>query len=141
MLLKDVMNKEVVTVKPGVVLKDAAKVMCDRHIGSVVVAEEGSIVGILTQTDIVKAVTMEKDLESTLVEEVMNKKVTTIDYEKSVEDAVNLMMEKRIKRLPVTKDGKLVGIITASDIITVEPKLITGIASLLSMKIPGYKGG
>jgi CBS domain-containing protein len=141
MLLKDVMNKDVVTVRPDIVLKEAAKVMYERRIGSLVVAEEGNIVGILTQTDIVKAVTMEKDLESTLVEEVMNKKVTTIDYEKSVEDAVNLMMEKKIKRLPVTKEGKLVGIVTASDIITVEPKLITGIASLLSMKIPGYKGG
>lgn len=71
----------------------------------------------------------------------MKKEVVTIDYEKTVEDAVNLMMEKRIKRLPVTKDGKLAGVITASDIITVEPKLITGIADLLSMKIPGYRGG
>jgi CBS domain-containing protein len=88
-----------------------------------------------------KAVAEEKDLDATMVGEVMNRKVFTIDYEKTIEDAVNLMMEKRIKRLPVTKDGKLAGIITASDIITVEPKLITGIANLLSMKIPGYKGG
>jgi len=141
MLLKDVMNKNLVVVKPDINLKDAAKVMCDRHIGSLVVAKNDDIVGILTQTDVMKAIALEKNLEATFVEDVMNKKVTTIDYEKTVEDAVDVMMEKRIKRLPVTKDGKLVGIITASDIITVEPKLITGIASLLSMKIPGYKGG
>ncbi|MEM5836526.1 MAG: CBS domain-containing protein [Candidatus Aenigmatarchaeota archaeon] len=141
MLLKDIMNTNVVTVKPGVSLREAAKTMCEKHIGSLIVMEEEEIVGIITQTDILKAVAEEMDLDSTRVEDVMNKKVYTIDYEKTVEDAVNLMMEKRIKRLPVTKEGKLVGIVTASDIITVEPKLITGIASLLSMKIPGYKGG
>lgn len=141
MILKDVMNTNVTVVKPDITLKEAAKSMYDKHIGSLIVVEEDNIVGILTQTDILKAVALEKNLEATLVEETMNKKVATIDYEKSVEDAVNVMMDKKIKRLPVTKDGKLVGIITASDIITVEPKLITGIASLLSMKIPGYKGG
>ena len=141
MLLKDVMNTRVVVVEPEISLKEAAKTMCDKHIGSLIVIDNERIVGILTQTDILKAVALEKDLEATLVEEVMNKKVMTIDYEKSVEDAVDVMIEGKIKRLPVTKDGKLVGIITASDIITVEPKLITGIASLLSMKIPGYKGG
>lgn len=142
MLLKDVMNTKVVVVKPDVTLKDAAKVMHDGHIGSLVVMEnEKKIVGILTQTDIIKAVAHDKNLDLTLVEEIMNRKVLEIDYEKSVEDAVNVMIENRIKRLPVTKDGKLVGIVTASDIITVEPKLITGIANLLSMKIPGYRGG
>jgi len=141
MLLKDVMNRDVVMVRPDITLKDAAKAMYDRRIGSVVVVKDDTIVGILTQTDILKAVALEKPLDATFVEDVMHKKVTTIDYEKSIEDAVDVMMENRIKRLPVTKDGKLVGIITASDIITVEPKLIAGIANLLSMKIPGYKGG
>jgi CBS domain-containing protein len=141
MLLKDVMNKNVTVVGPDISLKEAARVMYEKHIGSLIITEDEKIVGILTQTDVLKAIALEKDLETTLVEEVMNKKVATIDYEKSVEDAVNLMIEQRIKRLPVIKEGKLVGIITASDIITVEPKLITGIASLLSMKIPGYRGG
>ncbi|MEM5829340.1 MAG: CBS domain-containing protein [Candidatus Aenigmatarchaeota archaeon] len=141
MLIKDVMNRSVVVVKPNISLRGASKLMCEKHIGSLIVVENEEIVGILTQTDILKAVAEERDLDLTTVEEVMNKKVFTIDYEKTIEDAVDLMMEKKIKRLPVTKDGKLVGIITASDIITVEPKLITGIASLLSMKIPGYKGG
>ncbi|MEM5853610.1 MAG: CBS domain-containing protein [Candidatus Aenigmatarchaeota archaeon] len=141
MLIKDVMNRNVVIVKPGISLREASRMMCERHIGSLVVVEDEDIKGIITQTDILKAVAQEKDLDTTTVGEIMNKKVFTIDYEKTIQDAVDLMMEKRIKRLPVTKEGKLVGIITASDIITVEPKLITGIANLLSMKIPGYKGG
>jgi CBS domain-containing protein len=141
MLIKDVMNRNVVVVRPDISLREASKVMCEKHIGSLIIVENDNIVGILTQTDILKAVAEERDLDATVVEDVMNKNVFTIDYEKTIEDAVNIMMEKRIKRLPVTKEGKLVGIITASDIITVEPKLITGIANLLSMKIPGYKGG
>lgn len=62
MLLKDVMNKNVVAVRPDISLKDAAKTMYDRHIGSLIVVDDENIVGILTQSDIIKAVTLEKIL-------------------------------------------------------------------------------
>lgn len=141
MMLKDVMNRNVIVASPSSTLKEAATIMYKKHIGSLVIVENESIVGIITTSDIIKAVANGVDLENTKVEDVMSRNVTTIEDDKTVEDAVNLMMEKNIKRLPVTKDGKLVGIITASDIITVEPKLIQGIAKLISMKIPGYRGG
>jgi predicted transcriptional regulator len=71
----------------------------------------------------------------------MTKNVIMIEPDKTIEDAVNLMTDNRIKKIPVVKDGNLVGIITASDIIVVEPKLIENIANLISIKIPGYRGG
>ena len=140
MMLKDVMNRNVIVASPSSTLKEAATIMYKKHIGSLVIVENESIVGIITTSDIIKAVANGVDLENTKVEDVMSRNVTTIEDDKTVEVAFNLMMEKNIKRVPVTKDGKLVGLITASDIITVEPKLIQGIAKLISIKIPGYRG-
>ena len=135
------MHKDVVTVRPNLSLREASKIMSKFGIGSLVVVEDENLVGIITSTDIIKAVAEGKDVDNTLVSEVMSKDVITVDPDESLEEAVEKMMEKNIKRLPVVEGGKLVGIITASDIIVVEPKLIEGIANLLSLKLPGYKGG
>jgi CBS domain-containing protein len=142
MLVRHVMNRSVVTAKLNTTLKEAAAVMSKLNIGSLIIlGNEGEISGIITSTDILKAIASGKDVETTLVEEVMSKPVITIEPDKSVEDAVNIMLEHKIKKLPVVEEGKLVGIITASDIITIEPKLIENIATLISLKLPGYKGG
>ena len=135
------MHKDVVTIRPNLSLREASKIMSKFGIGSLVVVEDENLVGIITSTDIIKAVAEGKDVDQTLVSEVMSKDVITVDPDESLEEAVEKMMERNIKRLPVVEGGKLVGIITASDIIVVEPKLIEGIANLLSLKLPGYKGG
>ncbi|MDI6798776.1 MAG: CBS domain-containing protein [Candidatus Aenigmarchaeota archaeon] len=142
MLIKDVMNRNVIATKPGVSVREAAKIMSKYHIGSLVVLEENKIIGILTEGDILrKVIAQDKDLDETKIREIMTQKVVTINSDKTIEDAVNLMMENRIKKLPVVDDDKLVGVITASDIMVVEPKLIEAISNLISLKIPGYRGG
>jgi CBS domain-containing protein len=141
MLVKDVMNANVLTVKPDIAVKEAATIMYKNHIGSLIVLEKEKIIGIITEGDVLKTVARDLDLNVTLVSEVMTKDVISIEPNKTIEEAVNLMTEKKIKKLPVIKDGELMGIITASDIIVVEPKLIENIANLISIKIPGYRGG
>lgn len=141
MFVRNVMNKKVVTAKPEITLREASKVMSQLHIGSLVIVEEEKIVGILTSSDVLKAIAKDRDPDLTLAEEMMSKPVKTIEPDKTVEEAVNIMIENRIKKLPVVRDGKLIGIITASDIIVVEPKLIASIASLLSLKLPSYSAG
>jgi len=141
MLVREVMNKNVITVKPDVTIKEAAGIMSNYHIGSLVVLENNKLLGILTERNVLVSVADGKDPELTTVEEVMTKKVITIDPSKTIEDAVALMIEHNIKKLPVVDGDKLVGIITASDIIVVEPKLIEGIAKLISINLPGYRGG
>jgi CBS domain-containing protein len=140
-LVREVMNKNVMTVKPDVTLKKAAEAMSNYHIGSLVVLENNKLVGIITERNVLVAVADGKDSELTTVEEVMTKKVITISPDKTIDEAITLMTEHRIKKLPVLDGEKLVGIITASDIIVVEPKLIEGIANLISIKLPGYRGG
>jgi len=141
MLVRDVMNKKVMTVKPDLILRKAVDIMSNYHIGSLVVLENDNLTGILTERNVLVAVAEGKDPELTTVEEVMTKKVITIEPSKTIEDAVNLMKDNNIKKLPVVDGEKLVGIITASDIIVVEPKLIEGIAKLISANISGYHGG
>jgi CBS domain-containing protein len=141
MIVRNVMHKDVITIHPNLSLREASKIMSKFGIGSLVVMEDEKLVGIITSTDIIKAIAEGKDVDNTLVSEIMSKDVVTVDPDESLEEAVEKMMERNIKRLPVVEGGKLVGIITASDIIVVEPKLIEGIANLLSLKLPGYKGG
>jgi CBS domain-containing protein len=115
--------------------------MIEFDIGSLVVTKGDNILGILTSTDILKAVSDGKNFDKTLAEEIMSKEVETIEPDKALEDAVDVMVKHKIKKLPVTENGKLVGIITTSDIFVVEPKLIESVASLISLKLPGYQGG
>ncbi|MCS7105709.1 MAG: CBS domain-containing protein [Candidatus Aenigmarchaeota archaeon] len=142
MLIKDVMNRNVIATKPETSVREAAKIMSKYHIGSLIVLEDEKIAGIITEGDILKKVIVEgKDLDETKVRDIMTEKVITISPDKTIDDAVKIMTEKKIKKLPVVDNDKLIGIITASDIMVVEPKLIEAIASLISLKIPGYQGG
>lgn len=141
LLIRQVMNRNVVAISPEATLKEASKVMAEAKIGSLVVVENDKLVGIITNSDVTKAIALGKDPEFTLVKEIMSSPVITINPEKSLEDAVNLMMEKRIKRLVVVENKKIVGIITASDIIVVEPKMVKMLAGLISLRVPGYTGG
>jgi CBS domain-containing protein len=141
MIVRDVMNKNVMVAEPEITVKEAAGIMSQHHIGSLVVVKSKKIVGIITERDILVAVARGKDAELTTVEEIMSKDVVTIAPDKTVEEAVNLMIKHKIKKLPVVDADELVGIITASDIIVVEPKLIEGVANLISIKLPGYRGG
>jgi CBS domain-containing protein len=135
------MNRKVVIAKPETTIKEASEVMDKLHIGSLIVVEGGKIIGIVTGSDILKAVSESRNLDTENIKTIMSKEVKIIDPDKKIEDAVDIMVENKIKRLPVVENEKLVGIITASDIIVVEPKLIESIANLLSIKLPGYRGG
>jgi len=134
------MNKNVIVGKKDLTIKEASEVMAKLRIGSLIITEGKKITGIITSTDILKAIANDKKSEVTLVEDIMSKKVLTIHPEKKIEDAVDMMIKKKIKKLPVVSENKIVGMVTASDIIVVEPKMISTIASLLSLRTP-YSGG
>lgn len=141
MLVKDIMNKKVFVAKPEVTLREASEVMSRLHIGCLVITQDEKIIGIITGSDILRSIAQGKNPDTTLVEEIMSREVKTIEPDKRIEDAVDLMIKYKIKKLPVVDGKKLVGIVTASDIVVIEPKLIASIASLVSLKLPGYSGG
>ena len=112
MRVKDAMNK-VIVIEHDVSVKDAAKIMSNKNIGSLVVLNKNKIVGFLTEKDIMKNISFLWKKISV----VMSKNVVTIDCNESLDNAALIMAERKIRRLPVTDGDKLVGIITSTDII------------------------
>jgi len=112
MKIKDVMNKAV-AIDQNISLKEAAKIMSDKNIGSLIAVKDEKVMGILTEHDVVSNISgLDKKVSS-----IMAKKVTTIDSNKDINEAAIIMAENKIKRLPVLAEGDLVGVITVTDII------------------------
>jgi CBS domain-containing protein len=141
LLVKDVMNKNVVVAKPIVTLREAARVMGEMNMGSLVIMEDDKIIGIVTSTDILKAIGEGKDPDKVTIGEIATKNVITIQADEPLEKAVDIMVKHKIKKLPVMMNEKLVGIITVSDIAIVEPKIVASIASLISLNAGKFAGG
>ena len=95
-------------------LDEVAKIMKEYDIGFVPVNKDNKIIGVLTDRDIVTKIIANKDSK---IEGYINTELITIDLNKSLEDAINLMGEKKVKRLLVSDKDKLVGIVSMSDII------------------------
>lgn len=115
--VKNVMVTNVVTVDVGVNVKKAVERMNNHEVGCLVVLEKGNFAGIVTERDVLKRVVVKaRNPDKTLVGDVMSKPLTVVGPEASLEEALELMFEKRVKKLPVVKDKELVGLITMTDI-------------------------
>jgi CBS domain-containing protein len=115
--VEEIMTRDPRTVNAGDPVTDAARIMRNSDIGDVVVMDGGQVTGIVTDRDIVvRGVAEGLDAESASVSEVCTTGVETIDPEASVDDALGRMREKDIRRLPVAKNGRPVGIISLGDL-------------------------
>jgi CBS domain-containing protein len=122
----EIMRKGVITVSRKDPLEKAVKIMGRTQIGSVVVLDGGKVVGILTEGDIIRDVLAAgKDYKKTEVGHVMKHPVRTIEPGKDLEEAIRVMRDLEIERLPVVVGGKLKGIITEKMITRVEPALLS----------------
>jgi len=112
MKVKEAMNKVVAT-ESNVSLREAAKLMSKKNIGSLVVLKGEEVVGIITERDIVdNASSLDKKISN-----MIKGKIITIEDGQSLDTATCLMSKNKIKRLPVLRNRKLVGIITATDLL------------------------
>ena len=133
--IESIMTHEVVTIAPESTLHEAAKVMGEKRIGSLIVVKYDTPVGIITERDLLREVVsrgiaLEKDwlvggvsIKEEKVEEVMSYPLNTISLKSQIKEAAQMMIEKKIRRLGVRESGKLVGIITASDLIRSLPEI------------------
>jgi CBS domain-containing protein len=113
-----VTREKFVTVERDTAAQTAARIMRDRGIGSLFVTNGKEIVGILTDTDMVRrVVAVGVDTNKTTVEQVMSAPIVTIEEDKTVLDANDLMAKTHIRHLGVTQGGKLVGMISVRDIV------------------------
>jgi len=125
-LVKDAMSSPVIWVRKGSTVLEAAQLMRKHRIGGVVVLDEHEEpVGVVTSRNIVEHVVAEDKRASKLrVEDVMTKGLPTIDAEATLVEAARMMSQLNVMRLGVMHRGKLVGIITSRDILSVTPELI-----------------
>jgi len=118
--IRDVMTTTLVTVRPDSTAVEAAKAMRDNNIGPVLVVDGDRICGILTDRDItVEAVATGRDPSVTKVIDLCTSNVQTVTSDTSIVDAIQLMKDNSIRRLPVVDGGKPVGIVSLGDL-TVE---------------------
>ncbi|MBS3119222.1 CBS domain-containing protein [Candidatus Woesearchaeota archaeon] len=116
LLVKDAMH-DVTLVQSGLSVADAAVLMDQKVIGSVLVEERGEIIGIVSERDILRKV-VAKGLNASRmrIKDIMSSPVITIDAETELQDASEVMRENKIRRLIITEGGNVVGIITARDV-------------------------
>jgi signal-transduction protein with cAMP-binding, CBS, and nucleotidyltransferase domain len=109
--------RPIITIDENRSVFEAAKAMVDKARGSIVVTRAGESVGILTERDIMKkVVAMSLDPRSTKAKDAMTSPTVTIDKERPLREAIDLMNRKGLRRMLVTENGKIVGVFTLRDI-------------------------
>ena len=109
----EVMNRSVLTVDPTASIGEAAEKMIEAGVGAVVVMEDMvRIVGIVTERDLMRAVAQRARAAEARVRQWMTESVVTIEPDTEIKDAAKMMFEKNFRHLPVTKDGRLLGIVS-----------------------------
>ncbi len=131
-IVADIMSSPVVTLDGEVNVRDAALLMTDRRIGSIVVTERGQPIGIVTERDILERVVGPcRDPCETKMKEIMSSPLVTTSKETAILDAMRMMRERGISRLVVT-DGGMEGIVSEKDIIrAVSIASLTSFSTLL----------
>jgi CBS domain-containing protein len=115
--LRKIMIEKVVTVEPKTTVKKAAELMNLHEIGCLIVVDHGKPVGILTERDMLKRVICKSKKFETKVVDLMSKPLATASPDMRAGDAAKLMFEHNIKKLPVVENGRLVGLVTLTDLL------------------------
>ncbi|MEO1337790.1 MAG: CBS domain-containing protein [Myxococcota bacterium] len=98
-------------------VRDAVRLMNRQRIGAVLVIDQGQLVGIFTERDVlVRVVDAERDPRTTIIADVMTAKVTTVSPEMRVSEALRLVTEQRMRHLPVMEGRRLLGLISLTDL-------------------------
>ncbi|HXF56935.1 MAG TPA: CBS domain-containing protein [Actinomycetota bacterium] len=126
MQVGDIMSRNVVTVSADDTFADAAKVLREHRISSVVVKADGGVSGIVTERDFVNLIADGLDPAATRIGDRMTRDVATVESRTDIAEAAKLMADRRIRHLPVVDRGELVGIISIRDLTSWAVEELTG---------------
>jgi CBS domain-containing protein len=120
----ELMTRDPVMVEPNATVRDAARMMRDRDIGAVLVGDKATLVGLLTDRDIVvRGIAEKPDAPNMKVGDIVSKELETVAPNDSVDRAVKLMRSKALRRVPVVEGGKPVGMVAIGDLaVELDPK-------------------
>src|ERR671939_1794867 len=115
--VRSIMTKDVVTIDISRGATEAARLMTDRHISSVIIVDKEQPVGIITERDFVKKIcAKELEISKVKVGDIMSRILTYADPETPIDVAIQRMLNHNIRRLPILSEGKAIGIITVTDL-------------------------
>lgn len=116
--IKDIMTQNPARLSTGSTVADAAKLMRDNDTGIAPITDGDRLVGVITDRDIaIEVVAQGRDPQSTKVDEVASANLVTIDPQQDLDEALRLMAQHQVRRLPVVEeDGRLVGILAQADV-------------------------
>jgi CBS domain-containing protein len=123
--VEDVMIREIITIDENATVKEAAELMNENDISCLIAARKGKAIGIITERDLLKRVIVEaKNPRKTKVAEVMSTPLELISPDMTLEDAVRVMFDKKIKKLPVAEKNQIIGLVSLTDIARCQPAIM-----------------
>ena len=139
-ILKSKAQQDVITVPPTMTVSEAARILSDKGIGTVIVSRSGETAdGILSERDIVRELGKRGvSCMSDKVADVMTKKIITATPTETAESVLQTMTEKRFRHMPVTEDGKLLGVVSIGDIVSARLSEISTEKEALQDMIMGH---
>lgn len=122
----DAMTMSPIVVSPDITVKSCAKKMLELGVGSLLIKKKNDekLLGIITEKDIVEFMAHGKNPDKTKAKSIMKKELITIEPKKDIFDAIVLMRDKKVRRLPVVYRNRLVGMLTLKDILRIQPQLL-----------------
>ena len=115
--IREVMSNRPVTVDPGATIRQAAQLMRDHEVGDVIVVDNDRLAGMVTDRDIVvRAVAESHDPAQVTVGDIATTELDCLSPTDSVEEAIRLMRERAVRRIPVVEEGRCVGVVTIGDL-------------------------
>lgn len=132
----DIMTRDFISVNPDTSIIDCARKMMKKRVGSLILKEKGQLKGIITERDIIWAMTKKskKDLKEIKAGDIAPRKTATIKPAADLYQALQKMRKTKHRRLPVVVKGRVVGLLTIKDVLRIEPSLFDTASEIIQLK-------
>jgi CBS domain-containing protein len=139
MTVKEMARTDVVTADPETTTREISRLLEEENVGSVIVTEDKTPVGIVTDRDLALEVIGEgKDSATITAADVMTEDLFTVETDESIYDVLEGMRERGVRRVPVLEDGELAGIVTLDDFLVLLTSELESVSGVVQAGIPEY---
>jgi CBS domain-containing protein len=139
MTVKEMARTDVVTADPETTTREISRLLEEENVGSVIVTEDKTPVGIVTDRDLALEVIGEgKDSATITAADVMTEDLFTVETDESIYDVLEGMRERGVRRVPVLEDGELAGIVTLDDFLVLLTSELENVSGVVQAGIPEY---